>query len=236
MGIWAALFLFMMATGFLGAKQPGTDAAFWEKACEAGHAKACRVLARTLDFQCQHDSARACLTLGMLLSEGKKLPRYSIGAARSFTHACGFGFQDACTGVANLVKTDGVGVLLEPCRSGDGEGCFMLGSLYYGGLGVGRNLEYSAALFQQSCMAGFARGCGQLGESYFFGEGVPKDIIKAREILENACAGGYAPECFNVGVMHRDGIATPKNVPLAQERFRRGCDLGYQAACKALEQ
>jgi uncharacterized protein len=171
----------------------------------------------------------------MLLSDGKRLPRDPINAARSFKHACDIGWENACNSVLNLVKTDGDAVLREPCNRGDGESCFMLGSLYYGGDGVRRNLEYSAALFQQSCRAGFTRGCGQIGESYLFGEGVPKDIVKARQILETACDAGYAPGCFNVGIMHRQGIETPKNEPLAQARFRRGCDLGYREACQALE-
>jgi hypothetical protein len=234
MGIWAALFGFMVVTGFLGGRHPGGDPAFWEKACEAGRPEACRTEAHLLDVQCQANSALGCSTLGMLLSGGKGLPRDSIGAARSFTHACGLGVESACNSIVNLVKSDGDGVLLEPCSRGYGESCFMLGSLYYGGQEGNRNLQYSATLFEQSCTAGFTRGCGQLGESYLFGEGVPKDMIKARRFLEKACDGGYAPECFNLGLMHRNGVATPKNEPLAQARFRRGCDLGYQAACEAL--
>ena len=171
----------------------------------------------------------------MLLSGGKGLPRDPINAARSLKHACDLGVESACSSVMNLVKTDGDGVLLQLCNRGDGRSCFMLGSLYYGGEGVSRNLEYSAALFQQSCTAGFTRGCGQIGESYLFGEGVPKDISKARQILENACDAGYGPGCFNVGIMHREGIETPKNVTLAQARFRRGCDLGDREACEALQ-
>ena len=139
---------------------------------------------RTLDVQCQHNSARGCFNLGMLLSDGKGLPRDPIGASRSFKHACDIGLESACGSLVNMVKTDGDGVLLQPCSRGDGESCFMLGSLYYGGQGVSRNLEYSAALFQQSCTAGFTRGCGQLGESYLFGEGVPKDIVKASRLFE----------------------------------------------------
>lgn len=235
MGIWVALFGFLFVTGFLGGKHPGSDPAFWQKACEAGHPEACRVLARTLDVQCQHNSAGGCFTLGMLLSDGKRLPRDPINAARSFKHACDIGWGNACSSALNLVKTDGDAVLREPCNRGDGESCFMLGSLYYGGDGVPRNLEYSAALFQQSCTAGFTRGCGQIGESYLFGEGVPKDIVKARQILESACDAGYGPGCFNVGIMHRQGIETPKDEPLAEARFRRGCDLGYRQACEALE-
>ena len=171
----------------------------------------------------------------MLLSDGRKLPRDPINAARSFKRACDTGMTTACSSVMNLVKTDGDDVLLQFCNQGDGESCYMLGSLYYGGDGVGRNLEYSAALFQRSCAAGFTRGCGQIGESYLFGEGVPKDIAKARQILENACDKGYGPGCFNVGIMHRQGIATPKNEPLAEARFRQGCDLGDREACQALK-
>ena len=234
MGIWVALFAFMMTTGFLGGKHPGSDPAFWEKACNAGRTQACRVLAKTLDVECQHDSAQGCFNLGTLLSGGR-LPRDPIGAGRSFKHACDIGLESACTSIMNLVKTDGDAVLLQPCNHGDGASCFMLGSLYYGGQGVSRNLVYSASLFQQSCTAGFTRGCGQLGESYLFGEGVPRDFIKARQILGNACDAGYAPGCFNVGLMHRQGIATPKNEPLAEALFRKGCDLGYKNACAALE-
>jgi len=193
------------------------------------------VLARTLDVQCQHNSPNGCFTLGMLLSGGRGLPRDPIGAGRSFHQACDLGLESACSNLVNMVATDGDGVLLEPCRRGDGRSCFMLGSLYYGGQGVRRNLEYSATLFQQSCTAGYTRGCGQLGESYLFGEGVPKDMVKARQILENACDAGYGPGCFNVGIMHRQGIETPKNEHLAQARFRQGCDRGDRNACDALE-
>jgi hypothetical protein len=235
MGIWIGLFGFMLFTGFLGGKHPGSDPAFWEKACDAGRTKACRVLAQTLDVQCQHNSATGCFTLGTLLNGGKGLPRDPVGAGRSFKRACDLGSEGACSSLVNMVKTDGDDVLLQPCKGGDGASCFMLGSLYYGGQGVSRNLEYSATLFQQSCTAGFTRGCGQLGESYLFGEGVSKDVIKARQILESACDAGYAPGCFNVGIMHREGIATPKNVALAQARFRQGCGLGYRDACEALE-
>ena len=234
MGIWVALFGLMYFTGFLGGKHPGSDPAVWEKACAAGRTRGCRVLAQTLDVQCQHDLARGCFNLGTLLSGGKGLPRDPVGAGRSLKRACDLGLESACNSVVSLVKTDGDGVLLQPCTRGDGASCFMLGSLYYGGQGVSRNLEYSANLFQQSCTAGFTRGCGQLGESYLFGEGVPRDILKARQILENACDAGYGPGCFNVGIMHRQGIQTPQNESLAQARFRQGCDLGDRNACGAL--
>lgn len=235
MGIWAAFFGFMFATGFLGAKHPGTDPAVWEKACASGNGRACDVLARTLDAQCQHNSASGCFALGSLLREGKQISRNPIGAARSLGRACDIGSQDACTSLVSLVASDGETVLQQPCNQGDATSCFMLGSLYAVGQSVTRNLDHSAALYQQSCTGGFVRACGMLGEAYISGEGVPRDMIKAREILEGACSGRYAPACFNVGIIHREGIETPKNLPLAQARFRQGCDMGYKDACKALE-
>ena len=234
MGIWMVFFGSMAFTGYLGGKHPGTDPAFWAKACDAGKTQACHVLGRTLDVECQHNSASGCFTLGTLLSDGKGIPRNPIGAGRSFKHACDMGFDSACASLVSMVKTDGDGVLLEPCNRGEGASCFMLGSLYYAGQGVSRNLERSATLFQQSCTAGFTRGCGQLGESYLFGEGVPKDFARAGQILESACAAGYGPGCFNVGIMHRQGVAMPKDEALAEARFRQGCNLGYRQACEAL--
>jgi TPR repeat protein len=236
MAIWVVFLGFMVGTGFLGREHPGTDPAVWQKTCAGGQTRACEVLARTLDAQCQRNDARGCFDLGTLLAGGKELARNPIGAARSFGHGCDIGFPSACDSLVALVETDGDGVLREPCRGADGTSCFMLGSLYAVGKGVDRNLEYSVDLYQQSCTAGFTRGCGALGESYLAGEGVPRDMVKARQILEGACVAGYAPGCFNAGIIHREGIETPKNEPLAQARFLQGCNLGYQDACKALEQ
>ena len=108
-----------------------------KKPARRGTREAAEVLAHILDVQCQHNSASGCFTLGTLLSDGKGLPRDPIGAGRSFKQACDLGLESACSSLVNMVHTDGDGVLLEPCSHGDGRSCFMLGSLYYGGQGVG---------------------------------------------------------------------------------------------------
>lgn len=235
MGIWVAFFAFMVSTGFLGGTHPGTDPALWERACGDGGGRPCEVMARILDVQCQRNSADGCFRLGTLLSDGKRVPRVPVGAARSLGRACDIGSQAACASLVSLVASDGEAVLQQPCNQGDATSCFMLGSLYAVGQAVSPNLERSAMLYQQSCSAGFTRGCGLLGETYISGQGVPRDMVKARQILEGACDAGYAPGCFNVGIMHREGIETGKNEALAEARFRQGCNLGYQDACKALE-
>ncbi len=95
MGIWVVLFGYMILTGFLGGKHPGSDPAFWQKACEAGQTKGCHVLAQTLDVECQHNSASGCFTLGTLLSGGRGLPRDPIGEGRTFKQACDLGMERA---------------------------------------------------------------------------------------------------------------------------------------------
>ncbi len=195
MGIWVALFSVMMLMGFLGRTHPGTDAALWERACGTGNSRGCDVMARILDVQCQHNSADSCFRLGTILTEGKKLPRNPIGAARSLGHGCDFGSQGACTSLASLVASDGGKVLQQPCEQGDANSCFMLGSLYAVGQSVTRNPERAAAFYQQSCMAGFLRGCGSLADAYITGDGVPQDMAKARQIFESACDRGSQSAC-----------------------------------------
>jgi hypothetical protein len=235
MGLWVGLFGFMSITGFLGGKQPGSDPAFWEKACSAGRKEACGVLAHTLDVKCQDNSARGCFMLGALLADGKEIPRDPVGAARTFGRACDLGFPHACLSFVELVKGDGDWVLSQPCNRGDGASCFMLGSLYHHGQGVAHDDAHAVALFRQSCETGYSRGCGLLGESYLFGQGVPRDMAAAKQILEKACDTGYGPGCFNTGLMYRQGIATPQNETLARAHFRHGCELGFRTACQALE-
>lgn len=236
MGIWVALFAVMMSTGFLRAEHPGTQPALWDNACSSGNSRACKVLARVLDVQCQHNSAEGCFRLGTILSDGKRLPRIPIGAARSLGRGCDIGSQAACTSLLSLVASDGETVLQQPCNQGDATSCFMLGSLYAVGQAVNRDPERSVALYQQSCTAGFVRACGMLGEAYISGEGVAKDMTKARQILEGACDAGYAQGCFDAAVIHRQGIETAIDEAAAQTRFRRACQLGYQPACQAVEQ
>ncbi|MFM2125723.1 MAG: hypothetical protein RL328_2174 [Acidobacteriota bacterium] len=234
MGIWAAFFAFMVASGFMRDTHPGTNPALWEQSCTAGSGRSCDVFARMLDNQCQRNSGDSCFRLGTLLSDGKNLSRNPIGAARSLSRACDIGTQAACATLVSLVASDGEAVLQQPCNQGDATTCFMLGSLYALGQSVNRNPERSVALYQQSCTAGFLRGCGMLGESYISGEGIARDMTKARRILEGACTAGYGPACFNAGIIHREGIETPKNDQMALALFRQGCDRGDPNACQAL--
>ena len=236
MGVWVALFGVMTVTGFVGGKQPGSSPVFWEKACEAGRWHACRTLAHSLDVACQNNSGPGCFSLGVLLNDGKEVPRDAFGAARSFGRACDIGLPYGCVNLVRLIRTDGTTVLSAPCEHGDPRSCLTLGSLYLRGQGVTKDQTRALELFRQACNGGWPRGCGLVGESYLFGEGTPVNAASAKESLEKACALADSSSCFNVGLMYRQGFGTVKNETVALRRFGQACDLGFRLGCRALQE
>ena len=179
MAVWIALFAVMITTGFVGGHHPGSDPAFWQKACESGKGDACETWVRTLNVNCQHGSGLACLTLGVLWNEGRVVPRDRVESAKNFARACDLKMQYACPSLMALVKENGPGVLRPSCELGDGESCFILASLYDAGAGVPKNPEAAVTLFRQSCTDGWSRGCGGLAECYRAGQGITADPPQA---------------------------------------------------------
>jgi Sel1 repeat len=220
MGVWTVLFVAMWATGFVGARHPGADSEFWLKACRDGRPNACRTLVRTATISCQHGSSRACITMGVLLNDGSLIPRNALESAKDFGRACDLGLRYGCDSLASLVQKEGQAPLRSSCGRGDGESCFILGSLHYAGRGVPRDYEGAAALFRQSCTGGWWRGCGALAECYRAGLGTARDPEAALSYFEKACNAGLAPSCFAAGAIYR----TTNRETLARERFRQACD------------
>lgn len=221
MAVWIALFAVMIATGFVGGRHPGSTPEFWRQACEEGRRNACQTLVRTLNVACQHESGRACITLGLLLNEGRLVPRDASEAGKDFGAACDLGVRDACVMLVSLVRTQGADVFERPCQEGDGESCFVLGSLYHGGRGVPQDFARAVRLFRQSCSSGWWRGCGGLAECYRAGQGTAVDSQQAIENFEKACRAGIAASCYSVAGMYR----LTNHEALAKERFQQACEV-----------
>lgn len=232
MAVWIALFGTMMATNFLGKNHPGRDTAFWQRACDEGRLNGCQTWVRALDRTCSRHSAVACDTLGQVLNEGHVVPRAPLAAGLSFGHACDLGLPSGCTSLKEFMRADGQDVFLQACDRGDGASCFLLGSLYYTGIGVPQDVTRAVTLFHQSCTGGSARGCSRLGASYVKGEGTAVNYAKAIESFEKACRGEHAASCSNVAIMYRRGIGGRQDEALARQRFAQACDLGLQSACQ----
>jgi hypothetical protein len=224
MGVWVALCAFMFTGGLIGGRHPGSDPEFWRKACEARKGNACEVWVRTLNVTCQHGSGLACLTLGVVYNEGKFAERDRAESGKNFGRACDLGMQYACPSLVALVRENGPGVFRPACDRGDGESCFLLASLYYGGGGVPRDPAAAVALFRKSCDSGWPRGCGGLAECYRAGQGIATDPQQASTYFEKACRGGVSASCYAVATMYRGN----KDEARARERFQQACDLSVR--------
>jgi Sel1 repeat len=226
MGVWICLFTVMLKTGFLEAPHPGANPEFWRTACLEGNQTACRSWTRLMNISCSHGSGSACLMLGSALNEGRLVPRDLSESAKNFAHSCEFGFSNACASLEQLVAENNGSFFQSACERGDGESCFLLGSLYYAGAGVAKDPARAFELLTKSCAAGWSRGCGGLAECYRAGMGTAVDNERALENFDKACRHGIAPSCFSASSMYR----ALNNDAVAQQRLRQGCEISVEFA------
>ncbi len=221
MGVWITLFAVMYGTGFLGPTHPGADPEFWRNKCVAGNGTACRTWIQSMNIACSHGSSSACFTLGVAQNEGRVVPRDAAAAGKNFAHACELGLKDGCAGILRVAAEGNGQVFQSACDRGDGESCFLLGSLYYGGEGLPRNPARAFALLQRSCSSGWSRGCAGLAECYRDGVGTPADTSRAIEEFDKACQGGVSSSCFSASSMYRQ----IKDFAKAKKALSRGCQI-----------
>ena len=226
MGAWVALFVVMSSTGFLGRSHPGADPEFWRRACLEGRPTACQSWSQMMDLACHHGSGLACVVLGTASYEGRIIPRDLAAAAKAFAHACELGVSKGCGDVRYMVTQSNGSFFQSACDRGDGESCFLLGSLYYAGTGVARDPAKAFSLFRQSCSAGWSRGCSGLGECYRAGQGIAADNTLALEYFNKACRENIASSCFSASSMYRDLHDGAR----AEQRLREGCEIGARFA------
>lgn len=124
------------------------------------------------------------------------------------------------------MREDGPDGLRRPCDAGDGESCFLLASLYYGGGGVAKDAPRAAELFRKSCDAGWSRGCGGLAECYRAGVGATADSDQAAAYFGRACRGGVPASCYALATMYRQGHDEIR----AQAALRQACDWSLRGA------
>jgi TPR repeat protein len=225
-GVWICLFAVMSTTGFLGSSIPGANPEFWRQACVEGRGTACQTWIREMNIECFHGSGPACMMSGAALNEGRMLPRDAAAAGKDFAHACELGLSNGCAGLLRVVAESNGSSFQSACDRGDGESCFLLGSLSFAGEGVPKDSAHAFALLQKSCELRWWRGCGGLGECYRAGAGTAIDNSRAIEEFDKACQGGVASSCFSASSMYRglDDLAKAEN------RLTQGCQISVRFA------
>ena len=102
MGVWAAVFAVMSATGGAGDRHPGQWLPFWRQACADDRPGACGYLAARQSGHCAAGSGWACNELGVLFltrpgaaaAAGEPDPR--TASAAWFEQGCALGYGPAC--------------------------------------------------------------------------------------------------------------------------------------------
>lgn len=89
--------------------------------------------------------------------------------------------------------SDSLRMFAEQSDNGDAEALNYLGVHYYLGLGVTRDPERAAGLFERAAIAGHRGACRNLGILYLRGLGVRQDRVKAYAWFFAAYEAGDAP-------------------------------------------
>ena len=221
MGVWICLFGVMTGTGFLGGHHPGADTEFWRSKCLAGNRTACQIWTHSMEVACSHGTGEACLAAANAQNEGRIVARDPAAAGKNFSHACELGLKPGCSGILSIAAENNGSVFQAACDRGDGESCFLLGSLEFAGTGVAKNPDRAFSLLQKSCSLGWARGCAGVAECYRAGVGTTADSSRALVQFDKACRGGVATSCFSAAAMYRQLNDTDR----ADKAIQQGCRL-----------
>lgn len=153
--------------------------------------------------QCAGETRQACFDLGVLLAEGRHVPRDDARAAALFTRACGTDL---------------------------GTECQKLGTLLDGRRDRPDDDARAPGLLAGACDKEFAGACLELGSRLEEGRGMRKDEARAEAIYAKSCDHNHGQSCFNLGALlaKRPGAVSQAHATAA---YARGCALGSQDAC-----
>ncbi len=107
---------------------------------------------------------------------------------------------------------------------------FSIGSLYFEGRGVTKDLSAAARWFRRAAEQGYAAAQFNLGNSYKHGQGVPQDDLEAVKWWTLAAEQEFAPAQFNLGTQYYFGRGVPKDQQKGLRWYKRAADNGHPRA------
>ena len=101
-----------------------------------------------------------------------------------------------------------------------------LGSLYYHGNGIDKDLKESVKWYQAAAEQGYASSQTNLGICYSNGKGVKKNHEKAFKLYKQAAQSNYAPGQFELGRSYHLGEGVSVNLSQASRWYRAAAEQG----------
>ena len=114
-------------------------------------------------------------------------------------------------------------------EQGDADAQRNLGSMYFIGRGVPKDVVQAASWIRKAAEQGDAIAQGELGFMYFTGQGVPKDVVQAASWIRKAAEQGLADAQVGLGVMYDNddnGWGVPKDDRQAAFWGRKAAEQG----------
>jgi uncharacterized protein len=115
-------------------------------------------------------------------------------------------------------------------NQGDIDAQNKLGSAYYNGKGVEKNIAEALRWFTQSAQKGYAKAQYNLGVMYYVGQGVPKSQAEALNWFSKAAGQGLSDAQYNLGVMYYQGAGITQNYPEAFKLYSQAAQKGHALA------
>lgn len=118
----------------------------------------------------------------------------------------------------------------QAAQQGDNVAINNLGSLYYSGIGVSRNLLKAVQLFSQASTLGNTESMVNLGFIYISGKGDYYRPQEAMRLFQTASAAKNPTADFMLGYAYYKGFEVEKNDIKAFELIKRSANAGYDEA------
>jgi TPR repeat protein len=143
-----------------------------------------------------------------------------------FIKACNGGAMRGCAYLSEIrldggIIGDAFTLAKKSCEGKDAYGCFVLGNIYEGGRGIGRDPKKQRDAYEKGCEGGEPAACMTLSSL---------DKARAKEWREKACAVGGAAECTQLAGEAR----AAKDSSRTAEFAKKGCDAGDDLGCALL--
>lgn len=216
--------------------EPEAALASFERACEAGHARACSAAGftwMTRRMQAKGDQAKLDARLK---------------AEARLAQACDRGDGWTCwntsqwylrTGTLEVFPRDpsrAMSLLRRGCDLGYGPSCSSLAEALMVGKDAPKDVPAALGLLVRGCDGGRAEDCTRLGDTQRQGKLVMKDPAGAVTAYRKGCDRGGAIACFNAGTMLATGEGVTKDAAAAVAVWSQACNdsIAGWDACKSL--
>ena len=251
---YAALNLGILAfTGMEGARDPSAAAAWWQRAAEAGLARAYNDLGAWALLE-SHDVATA---LARLEKAASQVPEAAFNLALLRLQGAARSPEEALRWMRQAAQADLPSAW------------FGMGVLYEVGIGAGRNLRAAMRWYRKAAEAGVVEAMinlallrlaqgddararaeakhwltqaaqrghpyaqAELGARILLGE-IPGTVAEARKWLQEAAQQGVVEALYNLAGLYRRGEGVPQNDAQALTLYRKAATQGFAPAMNAL--